>query len=50
MATEQISIRIDVDLLRTIEKLAKEENRTRSNMIEVLLKEALRNRKILNKE
>jgi metal-responsive CopG/Arc/MetJ family transcriptional regulator len=38
----QISIRLTDDLLDQLQKLAKEERRNRSNMVEYLLREKLR--------
>jgi hypothetical protein len=45
MSKEQISIRLEPAILKKIDELAKNENRTRNNMIEVLILEALKARK-----
>jgi metal-responsive CopG/Arc/MetJ family transcriptional regulator len=41
MGKDQISIRLNDELLAKVDAFAEAENRTRSNMIEVLIKEAL---------
>jgi hypothetical protein len=41
MGKEQISIRIEPETLRKIDELAAKEKRTRNNMLEVLILEAL---------
>ena len=48
MATEQLSIRLDTTILQEIKEMAEKESRTRNNMIEVLVKEALQARKKQN--
>lgn len=47
--TKQISATLDTDLVNWIKKEAKKENRTFSNMIEILLNEAKKNRDSKNK-
>jgi hypothetical protein len=42
MAKELISQRIDKDVLKAIDKLAEDNNRTRSNQIETLLATAVK--------
>jgi hypothetical protein len=42
MGKEQISIRLDPEILQKIDELAGNENRTRNNMLEVLVLEALK--------
>jgi hypothetical protein len=44
MGKEQISIRLPPEILRKIDELAAAETRTRNNMIEVLVLEALKAR------
>jgi hypothetical protein len=44
MGKEQISIRLEPDTLRQIDRWAVDENRTRNNMIEVLLLESINDR------
>jgi predicted transcriptional regulator len=44
MRKEQISIRLPSELLKQADKLAAAENRTRNNMLEVLILEALNGR------
>jgi metal-responsive CopG/Arc/MetJ family transcriptional regulator len=41
MGKDQISIRLNNELLAKVDAFAEAENRTRSNMIDVLIKEAL---------
>jgi hypothetical protein len=45
MGKEQISIRLKPEILQTIDELAASEKRTRNNMLEVLILEALEARK-----
>jgi hypothetical protein len=49
MGKEQISIRLEPEVLQKIDVMAGQENRTRNNMLEVLLLEALKNRESLSK-
>ena len=41
METQHVTMRLDTKLVMAIEKLARKEERTRSNMIAVLLNKAL---------
>ena len=41
MGKEQISIRLEPEILSKIDELATKETRTRNNMIEVLIQEAI---------
>jgi hypothetical protein len=41
MPTEQISLRIDTEVLQAVNLLADKEDRTRAKIINILLKEAL---------
>jgi hypothetical protein len=41
MGKEQISIRLEPEILQKIDDMAGKENRTRNNMLEVLIREAL---------
>jgi hypothetical protein len=45
MGKEQISIRLEPEILQKIDELAATEKRTRNNMLEVLILEALEARK-----
>ena len=38
---EHVTVRLDPQLINRIERIAREENRTRSNMIEVMLRESV---------
>jgi len=42
--TKQIAVRLPYDLLDQIQQLAKEEQRSRANMIRLLLREAINKR------
>jgi hypothetical protein len=44
MGKEQISLRLESKILRQIDELAANENRTRDNMLEILSLEAINNR------
>ena len=44
MGKEQISIRLEPETLNKIDELAAKETRTRNNMIEVLIQEAITTR------
>lgn len=44
MGKEQFSIRLEPEILQKIDELAAKENRTRNNMLEVLVIEALKAR------
>jgi hypothetical protein len=44
MPTEQVTVRLPDDLMRKLEAMADQETRSRANMIEVLLKEAIQAR------
>jgi hypothetical protein len=44
MGKEQISIRLEPEILQRIDELAANEKRTRNNMLEVLIHEALKAR------
>jgi hypothetical protein len=46
MGKEQISIRLEPEILQKIDELAANEKRTRNNMLEVLILEALEARKL----
>jgi hypothetical protein len=46
MGKEQISIRLEPEILQKIDELAASENRTRNNMLEVLVLEAFKARNL----
>jgi hypothetical protein len=50
MGKEQISIRLEPEILQKIDELAGNENRTRNNMLEVLILEALKTRTPSNRK
>jgi hypothetical protein len=50
MGKEQISIRLDPEILRKIGELAANEKRTRNNMLEVLVLEAFETRNLASKK
>ena len=49
MGKEQISIRLPPEILQKVDELAANETRTRNNMLEVLILEAIKARDIKSK-
>jgi len=50
MEKVQISIRLPINILEAVDKMAEKETRNRNNMIEVLLMEAIKNKEKMAKK